>query len=253
MLGIELGTSLKIIGISGSLSLLWTTSGLLSLDRVGRVKPLIFSASGMAAALIVNSVMAKFYVLADNPNPNHDALRGMVAMNFVFSLFFTYVGIISWVYPPEVCHICSLLKSTLTFLLTRSSPPRFVPEVHRSRHSPTGPLISSSPSARLWACRTSASPSSTSSSHGTSLQRFATPCSTRRPKARPWNRWTPSSVTRSFPQSWRILRRPLISSSATMSRTLRSSRARHLEGLPPQEIGRLSSTGNKPYHSISPV
>lgn len=56
----------------------------------------------MALALVVNSVMAKFYVVADNPNPNTNALRGMVAMNFVFSLFFTYVGIISWVYPPEV-------------------------------------------------------------------------------------------------------------------------------------------------------
>ena len=76
MLGIDTETSLKIIGISGSLSLLWTTSGLLSLDRVGRIKPLIFSATGMAAALIVNSVMAKFFVVANNPDPNQNALRG---------------------------------------------------------------------------------------------------------------------------------------------------------------------------------
>ena len=102
ILGIGTGTALQIIGISGSLSIIWTTLALLSLDRVGRVKPLIVSAAGMAAALLVNSVMARFYVVADNANPNNDALRAMVAMNFVFSFFFTPVGVISWVYPAEV-------------------------------------------------------------------------------------------------------------------------------------------------------
>jgi hypothetical protein len=102
LLGIDTGDALKIIGIGGSLSILWTTLGLLSLDRVGRIKPLVVSAAGMAAVLLVNSVMAKFFVVAENPSPNNNALRAMVAMNFAFSLFFTYVGIISWVYPAEV-------------------------------------------------------------------------------------------------------------------------------------------------------
>ena len=57
----------------------------------------------MAAALLVNSVLSKFYVLSNNPSPNENALRAMVAMNFVFSFFFTMIGVISWVYPAEVC------------------------------------------------------------------------------------------------------------------------------------------------------
>jgi hypothetical protein len=102
LLGIDTGTALKIIGISGSLSIVYCVAGLWLLDRIGRIKPLIFSASGMAAALLVNSVLSKYYVLSNNPNPNADALRAMVAMNFVFSLFFTMTGIISWVYPAEI-------------------------------------------------------------------------------------------------------------------------------------------------------
>ncbi|WYZ44520.1 hypothetical protein EsH8_VII_000956 [Colletotrichum jinshuiense] len=45
-LGIDNQTSLMIIGISGSLSIVWCTIGLWALERVGRVKPLIFSAVG---------------------------------------------------------------------------------------------------------------------------------------------------------------------------------------------------------------
>jgi putative flippase GtrA len=97
---------LKIIGISGTLSIVYCAIGLYILDKIGRIKPLIVSAAGMAAALLVNSVLSKYYVLTDNPNPNNDALRAMVAMNFVFSLFFTMIGIISWVYPAEVSSAC---------------------------------------------------------------------------------------------------------------------------------------------------
>lgn len=102
LLGIETGTALKIIGISGSLSIIYCAIGLWLLDKVGRVKPLIISAIGMALALLTNSILSRYYVLADNPNPNENALRAMVAMNFVFSMFFTFIGIISWVYPAEV-------------------------------------------------------------------------------------------------------------------------------------------------------
>lgn len=102
LLGIDTGTSLKIIGISGSLSIVYCVIGLWLLDKVGRIKPLVVSAGGMAAALLVNSVLSKYYVVDDNPNPNNNALRSMVAMNFVFSMFFTMIGIISWVYPAEV-------------------------------------------------------------------------------------------------------------------------------------------------------
>jgi putative flippase GtrA len=110
---------LKIIGISGTLSIVYCVIGLYLLDKVGRIKPLIVSAAGMAAALLVNSVLSKYYVLTDNPNPNNDALRAMVAMNFVFSLFFTMIGIISWVYPAEVSSSCTHLTQYRFLLYTQ--------------------------------------------------------------------------------------------------------------------------------------
>jgi len=63
---------------------------------------MIVATSGCAAALLVNSVLSKYYVIENNANPNNNALRAMVAMNFVFSFFFTMIGIITWVYPAEV-------------------------------------------------------------------------------------------------------------------------------------------------------
>jgi len=97
LLGISTSTSLKITGISGALSVVYCTIGLWTLDRTGRVKPLIVSAAGLAAALICNAAM---YQNLDINNAN--MLRAMVAMNFVFSLFYTPLGIISWVYPAEI-------------------------------------------------------------------------------------------------------------------------------------------------------
>jgi len=97
ILGISTHTSLMIIGISGALSIVYCTIGLWMLEKVGRVKPLIVSAAGLAAALLVNAVQAQYFN-ADNENQ----MRSMVAMNFVFSLFYTPLGIISWVYPAEI-------------------------------------------------------------------------------------------------------------------------------------------------------
>ncbi|KAK1960997.1 general substrate transporter [Colletotrichum eremochloae] len=97
LLGIGTQTSLMIIGINGALSILYNTVGLWMLDRVGRVRPLIGSALGLAAVLLVNAVQFQFL-----DRSNSDQLRSMVAMNFVFSFFFTPLGIISWVYPAEI-------------------------------------------------------------------------------------------------------------------------------------------------------
>ncbi|KAL4894275.1 general substrate transporter [Aspergillus ambiguus] len=97
ILGIDNQTSLMIIGISGALSIVYCTIGLYLIDKVGRIKPLIVSAAFLAAALLVNAVQAQYM----NPD-NADRLRSMVAMNFVFSLFYTPLGIISWVYPAEI-------------------------------------------------------------------------------------------------------------------------------------------------------
>jgi hypothetical protein len=86
-----------IIGINGALSIVYCTIGLWLLEKAGRIKPLIVSAVGLAAALLVNAVQAQYF----NPD-NANQLRSMVAMNFVFSLFYTPLGIISWVYPAEI-------------------------------------------------------------------------------------------------------------------------------------------------------
>ncbi|KAH8587958.1 general substrate transporter [Bisporella sp. PMI_857] len=102
ILGIDTNTSLMIVGISGALSIIYCTLGLYALDRFGRVKPLIISATGCGLSLLVNSVLSQYYVAKDIPSSNGNALRAMVAMNFVFSLFFTFTGIISWVYPAEI-------------------------------------------------------------------------------------------------------------------------------------------------------
>ncbi|KAL3487508.1 general substrate transporter [Aspergillus germanicus] len=97
ILGIDNTTSLMIIGISGALSIVYCSIGLVLVDKVGRIKPLIVSALFLSAALLVNAVQGQ-YLNSDNANQ----LRSMVAMNFVFSLFYTPLGIISWVYPAEI-------------------------------------------------------------------------------------------------------------------------------------------------------
>jgi Sugar (and other) transporter len=103
LLGIDTRTSLMIIGISGSLSIVYCAFGLYFLERIGRVKPMIFSAVGCGLTLMINAVLSQYYV-ADSgiENPNSNALRAMVAMNLLFSFFFTFTGIISWVYPAEI-------------------------------------------------------------------------------------------------------------------------------------------------------
>ncbi|KAJ9664879.1 hypothetical protein H2201_004931 [Coniosporium apollinis] len=102
LLGIDTGTSLEIVGISGTLSIVYCVIGLYLLDKVGRVKPLIVSAIGCGLSLVVNAVLSQYFVLDVGTSTNAAALRSMVAMNFVFSLFFTMTGIISWVYPSEI-------------------------------------------------------------------------------------------------------------------------------------------------------
>ena len=92
-----------IVGISGALSIIYCSAGLYLLDSIGRVKLLLASSVGCGLSLMVNAVLSQYYVAdVGTSNANENALRAMVAMNFVFSLFFTFIGIISWVYPAEI-------------------------------------------------------------------------------------------------------------------------------------------------------
>ncbi|RYO26779.1 hypothetical protein AA0111_g7690 [Alternaria arborescens] len=110
ILGISTQESLMIIGISGALSIVWCTIGLALVDKVGRVKPLLISAAGLATALLINAVQGQYF----DPN-NGPQLRSMVAMNFLFSFFYTPLGIISWVYPAEIFPIeCRALGNAIT-------------------------------------------------------------------------------------------------------------------------------------------
>lgn len=99
-LGFTVSTSLFIIGIYGVLAQLWNTVCLAVMDRVRRKTLLVPSMFGMGAALCVNAVLAQYFDPETSTNQN--ALRASVSMNFVFSVFFTSLGVISWVYPAEI-------------------------------------------------------------------------------------------------------------------------------------------------------
>ncbi|GAQ04277.1 high-affinity glucose transporter [Aspergillus lentulus] len=106
-LGLPTSTTLMITGVWGALAQFWNTVFLLFIDRVGRRKLLIPSLLGMGAALCVEATLARYYGNfapdADSSVPSSPAaLRAAIAMFFVFSLFFTSLGLISWLYPAEI-------------------------------------------------------------------------------------------------------------------------------------------------------
>lgn len=117
ILGIDTQTSLMIIGISGALSVVYCTIMLGIVDRIGRIKPLIFSAAGMGGALLANAVMAQYLGGA-----SANQLRAMVAMNFVFSFFFTPLGVIAWVYPAEIFNVEVRALGNAITTMVRPSP-----------------------------------------------------------------------------------------------------------------------------------
>jgi hypothetical protein len=79
ILGFSTRDSLLIIGLSGSLSLVECSIALYFLEKLGRIKPMIFSAAGMACALVINAVLSQYFINADGAaNPNANALRAMV-------------------------------------------------------------------------------------------------------------------------------------------------------------------------------
>lgn len=163
--------------------------GLCLTDKVGRVKPLIVSALGLAGALVVSAALSQHL----DPN-NQNMLRAMVAMNLVFSLFYTPLGIISWVYPAEVFPVeCRALGNAITtFVSFRVCMISFA--ISDTFHRQTGPSTSYSHNSRHKRFRRLGSAISTSSLFSISSQRYAIPSSTLRRAARPWNRWMSSSA-----------------------------------------------------------
>jgi hypothetical protein len=100
-LGLSTSTSLMIIGVWGALAVLWNTIFMLFVDKVGRRKLLIPSLLGMGAAMCVEATLARYIDFSDS-YANRDALRAAIAMFFVFSFFFTGLGLISWIYQSEI-------------------------------------------------------------------------------------------------------------------------------------------------------
>ncbi|OJD10922.1 hypothetical protein AJ78_08192 [Emergomyces pasteurianus Ep9510] len=99
-LGFSTSRSLMIIGISGALAQTWNTLCLFLIDRIGRRKLLIPSLVGMGATLCVEATLSRYF--DPDSSTNWHALRSAVAMYFVFSIFFTPLGVLSWIYPAEI-------------------------------------------------------------------------------------------------------------------------------------------------------
>lgn len=98
-----------IIGIWGALAVFWNTVFMLFIDKVGRRKLLIPSLFGTGAAMCVEATLARYFDFgahtADSAAlraASPAALRAAIAMFFVFSFFFTALGMISWVYQSEI-------------------------------------------------------------------------------------------------------------------------------------------------------
>lgn len=100
-LGLSTSTSLMIIGLWGALVQLWNTVFMTFIDKVGRRKLLIPSLMGMGAAMCVEATLARYIDFSDS-GANKHALRGAIAMFFVFSFFYTALGLISWIYQSEI-------------------------------------------------------------------------------------------------------------------------------------------------------
>lgn len=100
-LGLGTSTSLMIIGVWGALAQFWNTIFMLFIDKVGRRKLLIPSLLGMGAAMCVEATLAR-YIDFNDSTANPHTLRAAIAMFFVFSFFFTALGMISWIYQSEI-------------------------------------------------------------------------------------------------------------------------------------------------------
>ncbi|KAE8146354.1 general substrate transporter [Aspergillus avenaceus] len=101
-LGLKDPTPLMIQGIWGALAQFWNTIFIGFIDRVGRRKLLIPSLLGMGATMCIEAALAQANGGFHDPSANPNAVRAAIAMFFIFSIFFTSLGLISWIYPSEI-------------------------------------------------------------------------------------------------------------------------------------------------------
>ncbi|KAK1139870.1 hypothetical protein N8T08_011115 [Aspergillus melleus] len=101
-LGLKDPTPLMIQGIWGALAQFWNCVFMLFIDRVPRRKLLIPSLLGMGVTMCVEAALAQANNGFADPSANPNAVRAAIAMFFVFSFFFTSIGLISWIYQSEI-------------------------------------------------------------------------------------------------------------------------------------------------------
>ncbi|OJJ51676.1 hypothetical protein ASPZODRAFT_148918 [Penicilliopsis zonata CBS 506.65] len=102
-LGLQTSTSLLIIGVWGLLAVVWNTLFMLFIvDRFGRRTLLIPSLLGMACTMAVEASLAGYYLASSERGNNANALRAAISMFFVFTICYTSLGLISWIYPAEI-------------------------------------------------------------------------------------------------------------------------------------------------------
>ncbi|KAL4897173.1 general substrate transporter [Aspergillus ambiguus] len=102
-LGLHGSTPLMIQGIWGALAQFWNTVFMVFIDRVGRRTLLLPSLLGMGATMCIEGALGQTYDdFSDVADVNAAAVRAAIALFFVFSIFFTSLGLISWVYQTEI-------------------------------------------------------------------------------------------------------------------------------------------------------
>ncbi|KAL5357663.1 putative high-affinity hexose transporter [Aspergillus floccosus] len=101
-LGLRGSTPLMIQGIWGALAQFWNTVFMLFVDRVGRRTLLIPSLIGMGATMAIEGALGQAYDDFRGADADGAAVRAAIALFFVFSIFFTALGLISWIYPAEI-------------------------------------------------------------------------------------------------------------------------------------------------------
>ncbi|KFZ14885.1 hypothetical protein V501_03002 [Pseudogymnoascus sp. VKM F-4519 (FW-2642)] len=129
-LGISTSGALMITGINGTTGIVENTIILLLIDKIGRIWPITIGAFGMAGCMLTNAILNKKFP-ANATNPNSNALRAQVGMNFVFQLAFQSLGCISWIYPAEIfpteiralgTSLAALTNWTLSLIFAQCSP-----------------------------------------------------------------------------------------------------------------------------------
>lgn len=100
-LGFSTFDALRLNLIYGAMGFVFAIFWVSTLDRFRRVTVLVTVEIMMGIALLIQAILSGVYAGKEDVNKN--ALNAQVSMFFVFNLFFTAAGMLSWLMPPEMC------------------------------------------------------------------------------------------------------------------------------------------------------